>query len=200
MDQAVITNERFLSGLTLGDFVMGMKENRDRFEANLEGVELRPEDEQQIKAVNRPVRVLVIAEDWCGDVLRYLPVLVRMAEKADKWQVRVFYRDANPDLINRWLRDGKHRSIPVIAFFDEDWNELGYYQERPKAVYVEEARAIADFARIHTELSDASLPYAEMSQETKDLYAPYMREFRAARMPEWQELFVDAILGILAAK
>jgi Thioredoxin len=197
MGKAAITKERFYSGLTLAEFVEGMKENRDKFEENLRNVELKDKDEARLAEANELVRVVVIAEDWCGDVLRYLPVLVKMAQRADRWEVRVFYRDANPDLIERWLKDGTHRAIPVVAFFDEDWNELGYYQEKPAAVYAEEAAAIAEFARLHTNLSDALLPYNEMSQETKDLYAPFMREFRARKMRAWQDLFVGEVVGLL---
>jgi thiol-disulfide isomerase/thioredoxin len=198
MGKAVITKERFYSGLTLAEFVAGMKENRDKFEENLRNVELRDEDKARLAQANEPVRVVVIAEDWCGDVLRYLPVLVKMAQRADRWEVRVFYRDANPDLIERWLKDGTHRAIPVVAFFDEDWNELGYYQEKPAAVYAEEAAAIAEFARLHANLPDALSLYNEMSQETKDLYAPFMREFRSKKMRAWQSLFVDEVVGLLS--
>ncbi|MGA7731405.1 MAG: thioredoxin family protein [Chloroflexia bacterium] len=197
MGKAVITNERFYSGLTLAEFVVGMKENRDKFEENLRNVELRGEDEARLAEANEPLRVVVIAEDWCGDVLRYLPVLVKMAEKAGRWEARVFYRDANPDLMERWLKDGTHRAIPVLAFFDEDWNEIGYYQEKPALVYSEEAAAMAEFARLHPDLPDAGLPYNEMSQETKDLYAPFMREFRSKKMKAWQDLFMDEVVGLL---
>jgi Thioredoxin len=197
MGKVAITKERFYSGLTLAEFVEGMKENRDKLEENLRNVELRDEAEAGLAEVNRPVRVVVIAEDWCGDVLRYLPVLVKMAQRADRWEVRVFYRDANPDLIERWLKDGTHRAIPVVAFFDEDWNELGYYQEKPATVDVEEAAAIAEFARLHSDLPDALLPYKEMSQDAKDLYAPFMREFRSKMMRAWQDLFVDEVVRLL---
>jgi hypothetical protein len=190
-----MTDERFYSGLTLDEFAAGMKENQEKFATNLLNVDLGPDIEDRLAKIDNPARVVVIVEDWCGDVLRYVPVFVRLAEKTD-WQVRVFYRDENPDLINHWLKDGKHKAIPVIAFFDENWNELGYYQERPAAVYIEEANAIAEFGRLHAELPDASLPYGEMSQSTKELYAPYMLAFRAGRLQDWQSLFVDLMLKL----
>jgi len=130
-------------------------------------------------------------------VLRYLPILARMAEIASNWNIRIFYRDQNLDLAERWLKDGVHRAIPVIAFFDDNWNELGYYQEKPVQVYKEEAAAIANFATLHPDLPDSSLPYAEMSDATKQLYAPYMIDFRVSRMPAWQSMFVDEVLSKL---
>ena len=85
----------------------------------------------------------------------------------------------------------------MISFFDGNWTELGYYQEKPAQVYEEEATAIANFAILHPDLPDSSLPYAEMSDTTKQLYAPYMINFRLSRMPAWQSMFVDEVLGKL---
>jgi thiol-disulfide isomerase/thioredoxin len=189
-----ITPERFGQGLTITEYINGMQENREKLEGNYSNTVLTNAEIERIQKSNIPVNVLVIAEDWCGDVLRYLPMLARMAEVATNWKVRIFYRDRNLDLAERWLKDGIHRAIPVIAFFDENWNELGYYQEKPAQVYKEEAAAIANFATLHPDLPDSSLPYAEMSDATKQLYAPYMVNFRLSRMPAWQSMFVDEVL------
>jgi hypothetical protein len=195
-----ITPERFSQGLTITEYMNGMQENREKLEANYSNAMLTRAEIERIQQSNIPVNVLVIAEDWCGDVLRYLPMLARMAEVATNWNIRIFYRDRNLDLTERWLKNGIHRAIPVVAFFDENWNELGYYQEKPVQVYKEEAAAIADFAVLHSGLPDSSLPYAEMSDTTKQLYAPYMVNFRLSRMPAWQSMFVDEVLSKLAQK
>jgi hypothetical protein len=192
-----VTPDRFSQGLTITEYIEGMQENRDRLKDNFENTNLSSAEIERIQKLNIPVNVLVIAEDWCGDVLRYLPMLVRMAEVATNWNVRVFYRDRNPDLTERWLKDGIHRAIPVIAFFDGEGNELGYYQEKPAQVYLEEAEAIANFATLHPDLPDSSLPYAQMSDTTKQVYSPYMVGFRLSRMADWQSMFVDEVLGIL---
>lgn len=194
-----IAPERFSQGITIAEYISGMQENRDRLEENYRNANLTSADIERIQDSNMPVNVLVLAEDWCGDVLRYLPVLARMAEVATNWNVRVFYRDQNPDLTERWLKDGIHRAIPVIAFFDENWHELSYYQEKPTQVYTEEAEAIANFAALHPDLPDSALPYAQMSETTKQVYAPYMVGFRLGRMPAWQSMFVDEVLGKLGS-
>lgn len=199
MSRVQMTEERFNKGLTLGEFASGMKENQDKFTNNYYKAEIGPEVASRIAQIEGPINVVVIVEDWCGDVLRYVPVFQKLAEQTT-WQVRVFYRDENPDLMDNWLKDGKHKAIPVIVFFDGDWNELGYYQEKPAPVYTEEAEAIAKFADIYPELNDASMPYAEMSQSTKDLYSPYMVGFRAERMLNWQKLFVDNVLNLAQGK
>ncbi len=73
----------------------------------------------------------MIAEPWSGDVLYNLPPLLRLAEAAG-WQVRIFHRDQYPELILPYRKDGLYHSIPVIIFYDQDFNELTHWIERPE--------------------------------------------------------------------
>lgn len=191
--QASISAARFSEGLTIQQFVDSMEKNRDLFEANYNNFTFTPDDEQFLRNLSVPLNALVLAEDWCGDVLRYLPVFARMAETAPAWNVRVFRREANLDLADKWLRQGKYRSIPVIVVLDEGLRELDHFIERPTAVYEAEAQARRAFATQHPELPDSNLPSTEMSEQTLALYVPFMRRFRAENNLKWQQLFVDEI-------
>jgi hypothetical protein len=105
----------------------GMGDSLARFEELLNAVQVAPD---QIPSKSAIRNVLVIAEPWSGDVLYNLPPLLKLAE-ADGWQVRIFRRDAYPDLIQPYLKDGLYRSIPVFVFYDADFNELAHWVERP---------------------------------------------------------------------
>ena len=194
-----VTPERFAQGLTLQQFVQRMSKNKDVFEENYAGFELQPADREFFGNLGRPLRVLVLAEDWCSDVLRYLPAFARVCEAAGDWDVRVFYRDQNHDLADLWLKNGLHRAIPVIVFFDEALNELACFIERPTPVYSATGRAREAFADRYPELPDAELPSAEMSEATYNLYVQFMREFRSQHNREWQQLFVNELREKLSA-
>ncbi len=116
------TLEQFLSRFTA--------EAKAKFEQHLE--ENAPNASQLALVAKLPhdVNVLVIAEPWSGDVLYNLPTLVRLAEAA-KWNVRVFSRDSYPELILPYRKDGLYHSIPVFVFYDNDFNELAHWIERP---------------------------------------------------------------------
>ena len=129
-----MTPERFATGLTYDGYKAAMGRNGDRLEENERKVVLDKEATRFFGSLERPLNVVVLAEDWCGDVIANLPVLGRLSKSAPKLNVRVFYRDQNPDLIERWLNQGKHQSIPVFAFFDEDFREIGHWIERPASV------------------------------------------------------------------
>ena len=194
-----VTWEQFAEGMTLQEYRAGMLQNRELYEERYSNYALRERDVALLRAITggRELNVLVLTEDWCGDSLRYLPALERLAEAVGNWTVRVFYRDNYPDLADRWLKRGTMRAIPVIVFFDSDMCELAHFIEKPAAVYAADAQARETFARLYSNLPDAHLHNSEMSQETYDLYVEFMREYRAANLGRWQQSFVDEVLGLL---
>lgn len=75
---------------------------------------------------------LVLTEAWCGDAAQNIPLLHRLAELNDKIQLRILYRDENPDLIDAFLTNGG-RSIPkLIALKTSDLSLLGDWGPRPQ--------------------------------------------------------------------
>lgn len=75
-------------------------------------------------------RLLVIAEDWCGDAVNTIPILARLADATPGLELRVIGRDANPLVMDRYLTNGS-RSIPIVIALDEEFRELGYWGPRP---------------------------------------------------------------------
>jgi hypothetical protein len=129
---AVVTKERFEQGLTPTQYVAQMGMNRERFVRALDATTVRPEDAQVLERLNGTTRVLVITEDWCGTSLAYVPPVVKLVEGRPNIEMRIFLRDANPDLMDQFLKKGLYRAIPVVAFFDADMNELArFIEERP---------------------------------------------------------------------
>jgi hypothetical protein len=76
-------------------------------------------------------RLLVIAEDWCGDASSTVPILARLAAEAPGLELRIILRDQNPEVMNRYLTNGS-RSIPIVIALDEQFNELGHWGPRPR--------------------------------------------------------------------
>lgn len=129
-----MTKDRFAAGLTYDQYKAGMTRNRERLEESERRVVLDEAAVRFFRALPRPLKVVALAEDWCGDVLANLPVLAVLAKAVGTLDLRVFYRDQNLDLMERWLNQGKYQSIPVFAFFDAEFRELGHWIERPASV------------------------------------------------------------------
>ena len=127
-----MTPERFGQGLTFAAYLAQMRTNKERFEKRMADAELTPADREAIRG--RKLRILVITEDWCGDALVGFPGLAKLVDGAPDVEMRVFLRDANPDVMDQYLKRGLYRTIPVIVFFDEQMNELARYMERQDVV------------------------------------------------------------------
>jgi hypothetical protein len=121
----MLTRERFQQGMTLSEYLERMQMNRDRFRRAMDAVAVPP-----APAGPGPRNVLVITEDWCGTALSSLPALARLVEGRPDVEVRVFLRDANLDLMDQYLKDGRYRSIPVIVVLDADMKERARMLER----------------------------------------------------------------------
>ena len=129
-----VTKERFAQGLTYAEYKAQMTRNQERLLANEAAVVLEPADLAFFRQLPAPFHVLVLAEDWCGDVINNLPVLGRMAEASGKLDVRIFLRDQHLDIMDQYLKEGQFRSIPVFVVFAPNFQELGHWIERPASV------------------------------------------------------------------
>jgi hypothetical protein len=127
-----LDTQRFTSGLTWKDYLAQMGDTRARTEDNYQKAVLTAEERQFFSSVGQVRYALMLAENWCGDVHRNSPVLARITEAMPNCELRVLFRDQNLDLTDCFLNNG-YRSIPVLVFFDKDWNEIGRWIERPSA-------------------------------------------------------------------
>jgi hypothetical protein len=76
-------------------------------------------------------RLLVIAEDWCGDASNTIPIVAKLVDQVPGLELRVLRRDENPAVMDRYLTNGS-RSIPVVIALDEEYRELGHWGPRPR--------------------------------------------------------------------
>ncbi|MBO8164573.1 MAG: thioredoxin family protein [Brevibacillus sp.] len=78
------------------------------------------------------LRCLILAADWCGDVVRNVPVLFRALEKAEI-PVEVLIMEQHLDLMDQFLTMGG-RAIPIAIFADEKGNVRGHWGPRPRHI------------------------------------------------------------------
>jgi thiol-disulfide isomerase/thioredoxin len=179
-----VTPERFAQGMTYDEYKAQMTRNRERFEENEQRVEIDPEDLEAFKRLPRPFNVLVLAEDWCGDVIDNLPVLGRLAKESGKLNLRIFLRDQNLDLMDQWLNQGKFRSIPTFVFFDDQFNQVGLFIERPASATERRQRFRAELAEKHPEFGPPDRSIGELPEEVR---VRLMQEMMKAR-EQWRPL------------
>jgi hypothetical protein len=165
-----VTREQFDAGMTYDAYKAQMTRNREQVDQNEQDLQLKPEDVQAIRDLPRPVNVLALAEDWCGDVIANLPVLGKLAAESNgKLNVRVLLRDQEPGskVMDEHLNQGQYKSIPTVVFLDGEFNEVGVWIERPASVTkAREEKRLAQYAQ-HPEWGDPSKPIAELPEEIR---------------------------------
>ena len=127
-----VTGERFAQGMTYDEYKAQMSRNKEKFEENERTVQL-PAAELEALKEGPKLNVLVLTEDWCGDALANVPILGRLAKETGRFDIRVFLRDQHEDLTSQYM-NGEFKSIPVFAFFDDSFREIGRWIERPASV------------------------------------------------------------------
>jgi hypothetical protein len=178
-----MTKERFARGLTYDGYKAAMTRNRERVEDNEKKVVLDADTVRFFKALPQPINVVVLAEDWCGDVIANLPVLGTLAKTVGTLDVRIFYRDQNLDLINRWLNQGKYQSIPVFAFFDQDFRELGHWIERPASVTELRARRRTEIFASDPTFGSPDSPVDQLPEDVRTRLQAELQKMRDETAP-----------------
>lgn len=94
-------------------------------------------------AAAAPLTVLVITEDWCGDSAFSLPVIAEAIATDPRHTLRILPRDANLDVMERYLTNGG-RSIPKLVAFDAAGVELFTWGPRTASGQVHRAALVAE--------------------------------------------------------
>jgi hypothetical protein len=127
-----LDSSRFATGLSWKDYMAQMGDTKARTEENYQKSQLTDDERKFFGGVKNVRYVMMLAENWCGDVHRNSPLVAHIAEAIPNCELRVFFRDKETDLRDAYLNNG-YQSIPVVVFYDKDWNEVGRWMERAHA-------------------------------------------------------------------
>jgi len=197
---SVVTPTRFEEGLRYADFLAQARVNRDKFEQFYKDPAITKEDlaffSRAAALPNGPAKILALAEDWCGDVYRELPTIVRIAE-ATGAELRVFRRDDNPDIMDEYLsNNGKSRAIPVFVFYTKEHRYITHFLERSVGAHKELAAAIEEIS------TNLGLPpgttYATVPDAVRSAFVQALIAKITPRFPAWRKEAIQEIRALLS--
>ncbi|QDI92666.1 thioredoxin family protein [Salicibibacter halophilus] len=125
-------NEWFTKGMSPEAYIENMQQHKENLQHVYEHFNI-PDDERLNTLADSPSRVIVLTEDWCGDAMVNVPILLHIAEKTNM-DVSMLLRDSNLELMDQYLTNGKSRSIPIFIFIDENGNEVAKWGPRAPEV------------------------------------------------------------------
>jgi hypothetical protein len=127
----MLDEKRFDSGYDFAEYLKVINARKDDWFKNYQEFRLTEAENKKLASISKRFNILALSEDWCGDSVRNLPVIVRMVEALPHAKLRVLTRDDNLDVMQKFTADGKMR-IPTVVFSDENFKILALWIEEPK--------------------------------------------------------------------
>lgn len=106
------------------------KLNQSRMKRLKKTLKLDNNSNETVQQLKQPYTWLVLTESWCGDAAQTMPVLDKIAEATENINLRVAYRDENPELMEHFLTNGG-AAIPKLIVLDKDNKVLADWGPRP---------------------------------------------------------------------
>ena len=190
-ETSVVTPERYSQGFDYRAYMNEIKVNKARFEGFYDSSALSDDDARAFRELasrdGGPKKMLVLGEDWCGDVVRGLGVLARICEAADM-EMRIFPRDSHHDIMNEFLKEGKWMSIPVAVFYTGDHDYICHWIERPAVAEREMHQIEVDIRAENPDIDDQAF-----GRERRQRTAAKADEWIAATVVEIRELLEKSV-------
>ena len=128
----VVTSQFHKTGMSFHQFIEKATENKTHFETLYTQIELSKAQIANLEMLGTQIpNWLLICDDWCIDCVAYAPVVAKLAEVSHA-QLKLFTRKDNPELAETYKHHNKIKT-PALVFFDQKFNEVGRWIERPKA-------------------------------------------------------------------
>ncbi|MFC5449331.1 thioredoxin family protein [Paenibacillus aestuarii] len=186
--------QAFRDAVSVPSFIEQAQVNQNTLQRNFAAFELSAEERSYFDNLQDPVDVLVLAHDWCGDVVANLPLFGRIAQDTGKLNVHVLPRDPhNTDIAAAYpYRDGKSH-IPTYIFFDKNGEELGVFIERPDEITELLGEWKEAFWNEHPEWDGRGKAISALEDDVKKPLLSYLKEQRG----EVREQEKTAIVNVL---
>ncbi|MEY8849963.1 thioredoxin family protein [Psychroserpens sp. XS_ASV72] len=112
-------------------------------------VKISEQDQKRIKSYSQNITWLVITESWCGDAAHVTPVLNKIAELSEGINLKLVFRDENPELMDQFLTNGNRAIAKLIMIDNDSGNVIDTYGPRPS----EATKMVNDYKSEHGKLT-----------------------------------------------
>ncbi|MCA1064309.1 thioredoxin family protein [Rossellomorea sp. AcN35-11] len=169
----------FDKGMTSEHYIESMKVHKENTASIRKAFTIPEEDLDVLNQLGEhSLRVIAITEDWCGDAMLNIPVLLKVAESANM-DVRMILRDENLELMDQYLTNGISRAIPIFIFIDREGNEKLVWGPRAPMV-----KKIVDDERAKLPPKDHELFPEKQKEMIQRLTSQYTKDEEI-----WQEVY-----------
>jgi len=133
-EQALAELALYDAGMEFAQFLDEAERRRDTWHANYEAGAPPAQLVQQARRLGDGWRLLVVAEDWCGDSANTIPYLARLVDEVPGFSMRVVRSEAGQSVMDRHPTPDGRGATPTVLILDAQGRERGAWVERPSAL------------------------------------------------------------------
>lgn len=85
----------------------------------------------RVAAVPGAWRLLVVAEDWCGDSANTIPYVAKLVDRASNLEMRIIRSKAGRKIMETHRTPDGRAATPTVLLLDAAFDEVGCWIERP---------------------------------------------------------------------
>jgi hypothetical protein len=138
-------------GVPFSTFLANADRRVETWEGNWDrGRDLSPETLAAGRRIPGVWRLLVVAEDYCGDSANTVPYVARLAEALDNLEVRIVDSSAGRGVMEHHPTPDGRPATPTMVLLDADGGEAGCLVEQPQPLqrwWLGEAKEIEEEER-----------------------------------------------------
>ena len=125
----------YARGITFAAFLEQAKSRTAEWRQHYNDAAVTPELMSQMRALPDRRRILVVAEDWCGDSVNSLPYLARLVDGApERLELRIVNSAAGQAVQEAHRTADGRVATPTVVILAEDGRFIGAWTERPAAL------------------------------------------------------------------
>ncbi len=121
-------------GMTFDAFHAGMSSRKAEWDTRIGWVAIPDAAAERMRAIRTPLRVLVVAEEGCGDSMNSLPYLVRLVALAPDIQLRVVNSTVGRSIMEAHRTPDGRAATPTVVVLDARDQVVACWIERPSAL------------------------------------------------------------------
>jgi thioredoxin family protein len=125
----------FAKGVSYHDFLDAARSRRDEWLERSKDATVAADAVARVKQLGARRRLLVVAEDWCGDSANTLPYLARLAEAApDVLDLRIVDSSIGRPVMEEHKTPDGRAATPTVVVLDESGALIAAWVERPSGL------------------------------------------------------------------
>ncbi len=126
--------ELWEKGRTFSEFLAEASSRKEAWKANYRDGSVPDDVLARATALPGRWRLLVVAEDWCGDSVNTIPYVARLVEAVTSLEMRVIDSRVGRALMESHRTPDGRPATPTVVVLDGSFQEAGCWVERPSSL------------------------------------------------------------------